>query len=497
MKKKSISIVLLSAMLASVLAACGSEPSGATDSSSPDSGSEVTQAEDTRFVADSLPVELDFEGAEFNIMIGDYAGAYLDDLYQAEETGSRLSDSVYHMIQNVQERLNINLVYNWETYVFKDMGAHQTKIISSILAGSNDFDLLFDNPNYTMQMLDGEYFVNLADNRYIDLEKPWYNQDVLNNYASDYIHFITGQFSLSNIKYLFSVYFNADLYEETGGTENLYELVDSGKWTIDKLDELTKNVYADLNGDTIAGPEDRYGIAFGDANKYYGFLKPCGINMFENTDSGYSFTYDSERAVEAYDRLRRLVNENINTAKTFWNNDNTPDYQISTGGGNYASKLFCEGRSVFNFGLIADAETIVPMIDFEYGLLPYPKFSEDDDYQIMGQRHGYALIPTISQDYDMSGAVLEALSSEAYRLVVPEYCEVSLKVRYSNDNDVSRMFDLIIQSEVTDPGEIYTDYLGYPNGKIRDLLFNNSESWMSEMAKVKDGLVAKMDAITK
>ncbi|MCI8387378.1 MAG: extracellular solute-binding protein [Clostridiales bacterium] len=493
MKKRRISMVLILALLTSMLAACGNEHDNDADTDPVDSSSEAEVSEDT---VDSLPAGLDFGGAEFNIMIGDYAGAYLDDLYQPEETGNRLSDTVYQMIQNVQERLNISLNYSYETYVFDDMSAHQTKITSGILAGDNDFDLLFDNPNYTMQMLEGNYFENLADNKYIDLDQPYYNQDVRDNYANDYVHFITGQFSLANIKYLFAVYFNADLYEDIGGTENLYELVDAGKWTIDKLDEITKNSYADLNGDTIAGPEDRYGIAFGDANKYYGFLKPMGINMFEKSGNDYIFTYGNERANEAYERLRRFINENENTAVTFWNDDTHPDWQISTGGGNYASKLFVEGRALFNFGLISDSATIVPMIDFEYGLLPYPKYKEDDEYQIMGQRHCYAMIPTTTASSDMSGAVLEALSSESYRTLVPEYCEVSLKTRYSQDNDVSRMFDLIIKSETTDPGEIYSDYLNYPNSMIRNKLSENSESWASEMAKVKSELIEKMNAIT-
>ena len=82
----------------------------------------------------------------------------------------------------------------------------------------------------------------------------------------------------------------------------------------------------------------------------------------------------------------------------------------------------------------------------------------------MLQRSCYALIPVTVEDKDAAGAVLEALSSESYRTLVPEYCEVSLKTRYSQDDDVSRMFDLVINSMVYDPGEIFSGQRGSPSG---------------------------------
>ena len=99
-------------------------------------------------------------------------------------------------------------------------------------------------------------------------------------------------------------------------------------------------------------------------------------------------------------------------------------------------------------------------------------------------------------DEDAASAVLEALSSEYYRTLVPEYCEVSLKVRYSQDDDVSRMFDLIINSIVYDPGEIYANLLGTPSGMFRNAVFDNDPNWASAIASNKDSLIAKMEQIT-
>lgn len=498
MKKSTVSVFLLASMLLALTVSCGSENdagSGTTQAS--DRTDTTAPIEESPFVADDLPSDLDLGGAEVKIMIGDYNNAYIDDMYSEEETGNRLGDAVYKTIHNVQDRLNVSLVYNWQTYTWAELSGFQSKITSGIMAGDNEFDILFDVMNYSAQMQEGEYFVNLADVKYIDLDKPWYNQTVRENMPTDYIYFLSGQFSLANVKNVYAIYYNADLYDSLGKTEDLYALVDSGRWTLDKLEELSKDCYADLNGDTTADPGDRYGITFGDNNKYIGFIKAFGMDIFKKTSGGYEFTYDNERAVDVIARLCSLVNENENVLPGKHNAEN-PDYMISTGGGNFASKPFIEGRSLFSFGLIADAATIVPNIDFGYGLLPYPKWDEaKEDYANMLQRNCYSMIPVTVGDADAAGAVLEALSSESYRTLVPEYCEVSLKTRYSQDDDVSRMFDLIINSIVYDPGEIFANLLGTPSGLIKDALGNNDPNWASRMASKKNELISKMDEIIR
>ena len=111
------------------------------------------------------------------------------------------------------------------------------------------------------------------------------------------------------------------------------------------------------------------------------------MNIFKKTETGYEFAYDNERALDVVDRLCRLINENENVLAGKHNSDN-PEYMISTGGGNYASRAFVEGRSLFTMGLIADASVIVPEIDFDWGLLPYPQWDETQtEYATMLQRN--------------------------------------------------------------------------------------------------------------
>ncbi len=494
MKRTYWTHLLLTALL---LAACAADTPAAesgTAGSVPETGTVETEATPS-FVSDDLPADLDFGGETVHILIGDYNNAYVDDMYSAEESGNRLSTAIYNMIGSVSERLNAVLAYRAEYYNWDSMTRFQTQITQGILAGDGAVDLLFDAQNFSAQMRDGEYFADLSELDYVNPEKPWYNQDVRNNLANDYVHFASGQFALANVKNVFALYFNADLYAALDIEEDLYAAVDAGKWTRDMLETLTKDVYSDLNGNAKADVGDRFAVTFGDQNKYLGFIKAFGLDMFRKTDDGYTYTYGNERALEAAEYCQRLIYENRGVLKAAQNFEES-DESVSSGGGNYASKVFVDGNALFSFGLVADAAVIVPMIDFGYGILPYPKWDENqENYTNMLQRNCYALIPTSAADPNRAGAVLEALASESYRALVPEYCEVSLKTRYSQDNDVSRMFDIIINHIVYDPGEIYASLLGTPSALFKNHLVSGSTNWASTAASNEKKLSKLMESI--
>lgn len=152
-----------------------------------------------------------------------------------------------------------------------------------------------------------------------------------------------------------------------------------------------------------------------------------------------------------------------------------------------------EGRSVFSCALVGDAEFIVPEITFSYGILPYPKYTESEEYRSEQLTPLYVMIPVTAQDKDVSSAVIEAVSSEAYKTQIAEYCETALKVRYSQNENVARMFDLIRESVSFDAGRVSGLSLGYPEIDWKDAINKKNVNWASEMAKKRDRWVALME----
>ena len=478
---KKTMLFLLAALL---LTSCSSaDTTETTETASSETTASVTEAEtEPLFESDDLPDTLDFGGETMGVYVGNYNDAYYADLYSAEETGNRFSDSIYHMLKGVEERLNIKLEYIDDQFTYSEISAHTKRVTSAIMAGDDTFDLIIGATNFSAVVNDGEYFMNLADLPYVDLEKPWYNQSVIENMPSDYIFSTLGSFSIANVKNAFGIFFNQSLLNTMDIDVDLYQMVDDGKWTLDALTALVKDTYIDLDGDMQKSAQDQYGMTFGDSNKFLGLLPAFDIKMFEKTDDGYAFTYNSERAASAVTHMCDWVHATNDVASVKGNNDNEAEgWMISSGGGNYVSKIFMEGRALFSASLIADAQSIVAGIDFEYGLLPYPKWDEtQQNYQTTLQRAAHALIPTTA-NAESASALFEALSSATYRTLIPEYFEVTLKTRYAQDNDTSRMYDLIANSIYYEPGEIFGTQMGSPSALFKEAINKNTPNWASIM----------------
>jgi len=97
MKRKFTAITLLLALL---LVSCG-ETGSSTDTTKPNDTTATPVENESPFEEDNLPADLDLGGKTINILIEDYNGAYVEDMYAEEATGNRLTDAVYHVITGV------------------------------------------------------------------------------------------------------------------------------------------------------------------------------------------------------------------------------------------------------------------------------------------------------------------------------------------------------------------------------------------------------------
>ena len=488
MKKFTI-LILLAALLTS-MNSCGKTEQNTEGTAGETSVVQETE-ETSLYVADDLP-ELNYDGRTATFYIGDYNNAFWNDFYAEATNGERVNDAIFDSIQAMNERLNVNLTHIQDTFGWP-ITDHTNRITNLIMAGDNSFDLLFSVNNFVGEQLTSPYFMNLADTPHVDLSKPWYNQSIPEALPTDDVWFIIGDSGLGNVKHTFCVFFNEDLMAANGIDTDLYSMVDEGKWTLDAFTKIAQQGYVDTNGNTEKDAGDSYGLTFGDANKITGFLSSLDIKMISQTDSGYKIEYRNEHAVNAVEKITALANENLSVAPFWLTNGDHPEWQVATGGGNYGSLTFMEGRSLMTCSLICDAATIMPEIDFSCGIVPYPKYDEaQKNYYSFLQRSCYVLIPTTA-DAEFSGALLEAWSSQAYRTIMPEYFETTLKVRYSQDNNTSRMFDLIRSSISYDPGEIFASFLGTPSGMLKSFVYENNSDWVSSVTAQENVWQAALD----
>lgn len=431
-------------------------------------------------VEDSLPDTLDFEGADVRVFS---RGGDKDTLmeFSAEEmNGDVVNDAVFSRNLSVQERLNVVMELILDTGLTRHSGAGNT-IRASVTAGSDDYDLIGNAMYNTMPLVVDNMFLPLNTLPYLDFSAPWYNQAFLettNLNGNNYV--IMGELSQTMISGTFSMFFNKTLFDEYyNGSENLYDIVNEGEWTLDRMATLCEPLYTDTNGDGAANEGDTFGHFFTDtktlgADSFFGAAQ---IEYLAKTDDGtYIFNGTSERMVEFAEKMHKLLFQNNNTLRTPNNNEQIMD-------------IMKNHQAVFTTWMLGGIDYLRDMED-AFGIIPMPKLNEAQEIYTSYIHDGSSAftIPVTAQNTDITAVYLEAMSAESFRTVTPAYFETAIKSKYSRDSETSQMLDLIVSGVYLDYSYIYGQSLGAPIDVIRGILADatsceNSQSKLKGLEK--------------
>jgi hypothetical protein len=398
---------------------------------------------------DNLPGDLDFNQAEYRVLIRDEED-YKENEFVDAPGSEVISDALYSRQQQVEDRLNIKII------PVKKPGdwGHRDEFISavrdSVFAGTDDFDMIAGYAYYiTPLALDGN-FVNLAAFPYIDYENPWWPESIKNELIIDNkLYFITGDYSLSLTKRAQCLFFNKTIAEDYA-LPNLYQLVLNNEWTLDKFAEISKSVSSDLNGDGIYDTADLYGFIHLKVDVYHQVLQ---LPLAEVDDNGdLSIAIYNEKFLNAYSKLYEILHAQSTLATNLRNS--TDDYGLT---------LFKNNYSLMRGGRMDISQSLKDM-ESDYGILPFPKYDQSQDKYYTTSADDYSLLcvpVTVNSDkYAMIGAATEAIAAEGYRTVTPAYFDIALKNKYSRDDESSQMLDIIAEGNSFQPALIYSGSLG-------------------------------------
>ena len=483
--KRLISTLILVSMLAS-LAACGDSPSqgGTTTTTSDETTAEpIDNTHDANgFLLDSIPADTNFGGKTFNILVREKIAP--TEFFVDEQTGDIVDDALVKRNSKIEERIGVKLNYITMPGEWGDRDTFNGAIKQSVMASDGAYDLcaVLSNQLATLT-LDG-LLTNLSTLDYLDFEKPWWANGLLDELAVDgKLWFASGDASLGLINGMMCVFYNKKLCADYS-VPDLYAMVNDGKWTIDKVVELTKDVYSDLDGDGLKSAKDQFGFATGSFNQLYGFLDSFNLPILQRDADGYpsKYIFSSEKVVDAEQKLVSLFKDN-NSFITGKKDEEAFD------------TAFKEGRVLFCTGEFKDTTTYRDISAFDYGVIPFPKYDEaQEDYRTTARAtYSSFCIPKTANDAQMSAAVLECFASESYRTVSPAYFETALKVKYSRDDETSQMFDLIKSSVTFSFATSFTMAIGDPQNTFKGKVATLDSNWASFMASWEPTSQTKLD----
>lgn len=471
MTKKVLSLILAVLMILPMAVACAETPTegeittaGPTAITTAPAASEEIP-EETEFTSKTLPADLKFNGETVTILSRD-ASFVSDELWVDDQNGSMVNDAIYKRNEKVMEQLDVkfeSIKLSGDAYLVS------TELRNAASNGEAYFDIAA-NSTYSTIMYTGEnIFLDLTDCEYLDLDAIYWSQGY-NESASigNSQYLATGALALSLYRLMFITFYNKDLLEEAQ-YENLYTVVDDGRWTIDYQIQLSKDLFRDADGSGTVSEGDTVGFASSTLSYLDPYWSSCDIQIItKDADNYLQYSLDSEKLSNTVDKLIVLFHQS-----NAWFDKSSGDDGKQTA----MSNLFATG----NVGTITlrlgsvETEQFITMQD-EYGIIPMPKYDENQEkyYTFLHDQFTSIGIPSVhssdEEKVQMLGAVLEAMALENYKSVVPTYYEVALKGRYLEDSESWRMLDMIYENVKVDAGVLYTKNLGSIHQTPRNMI---------------------------
>ncbi len=376
----------------------------------------------------------DMNGYEFRILTRP-ADSWMNDQYVEEETGDIINDAVYRRNETVKALFNIDIT------AIRASDDSSAVALNNILAGDDEYDVIFPHARTAFSYALQDSIVNFLDVSTIDLTKEWWAKDLVDSCnINNHLYVLDGDISTKRLYYTYTVFFNKDIFDELG-LDYPYQLVKEGKWTFDTFSKLVKQGGKDLNGDGLINENnDRFGYYSVDWYGPFSVLYAGGQRIYTKNERGIpELSLNSSKTVKIFSDFFGLVK----TEDVFMRLEQT---RVPT------SDIFRDGRAMFADKCLGEAQSLRDMTS-EFGILPYPKFDESDDYaSLIGGGSSLLIMPVTVEDYDKTGKIIEALCALGSRDVIPAFYDVSLKTKFSRDKESEEMIDMIKDSLTYDLG---------------------------------------------
>ena len=486
MTKKVLSLILAVLMLLPMAVACAETPNEGDNTSAeaqitaaPNGADETAEPEETELLSRTLPADLKFNGETVTILSRD-AAFVSDELWVDDQNGAMINDAIYKRNAKVMEQLNVSIE---SIKLAGDAYSVSTELRNAASNGEAYFDIAANSTYSTIMYTCENVFLDLTKCEYLDLDAIYWSQGY-NESASigDAQYLATGALALSLYRLMFITFYNKNLLE-AAQYENLYDVVDDGRWTLDYQIQLSKDLYKDSDGSGTVSEGDVVGFAGSTLSYLDPYWSSCDIQIItKDADNYFVYSLNSEKLSNTVDKLITLFHQS-----NAWFDRSSGDDGKQTA----MSNLFTSGNvgtATLRLGSV-ETEQFINMQD-EYGIIPMPKYDETQEkyYTFLhDQFTSIGITSVLSNDEEkvqMLGAVLEAMALENYKSVAPAYYEVALKGRYLDDPDSWRMLDMIYENVKVDAGVLYTKNLGSIHHIYRDMVDVGNNAISSKLKAV-------------
>ncbi|MBQ3815362.1 MAG: hypothetical protein II836_04840, partial [Clostridia bacterium] len=312
MKKRILSVILALLMIIPALAACSenkAEPENApaADPNTPSveevtpDNDELSALEQRQLIPDNLP-DVKYDGRDYLV---ETENRKVYEILSEELTGEACNDAVYNRNLLLEKRFDVHIgVIEHET--------PYNEIVTAVTAGTHDYDIAGFINFLTLTPVSARVLYNWLDIPRVDLNQPWHNK-LANDGATinNRLYVINSDLSISTLLYTYGMFFNYNIMEQYGySSADLYDIVFEGKWTVDRMTEITSGIWQDVNGDGKhdAGDIHGYAVINGSINTHDVWLAALDLSplLVIRAQDDYEVRFFGDRTVTALEKVNYL-----------------------------------------------------------------------------------------------------------------------------------------------------------------------------------------------
>ena len=456
MLKRIISLTMCLAMLLLAMSLVGCKKEIEEEAQTSEYATVETVEGDTYVAPD-----VNYNGKDFNVM----TWSWCEDWVLSIDEGSNAIDSqTYYHLKNVEREIGIK--FNIAIEQDGHYGYHENFIGKvETLSGEDKIDLV---SQYSLAASIGAQYglyANLLDLKYVNWDAEYWSDSLYDfNAVNGKMYYCTGDLTGTSVRNMFIMLYNYDM-ANNNHMGDLYKLVDNGEWTIEKLKQLSSNIYENDNNDQFRNVGDTFGLVLGEYLVIDAFQAGVGLTSIVNQNGKLEINekMNGEYGINVVQMLESLLHENEGAycPNKPDNSDHRPNY----------GEAFVNGKAVFEVNMCEGILSAVSKSDINYGILPMPKYDKNQEgyYTCLNMTYNMYSVPMIARDKDMSGAVLESLAHSGNKTLIPTINE-ALRYKYSQRTDDIRMLEIIKEGIIYDPGRLF-DQMGifsFVRSTVRD-----------------------------
>ena len=461
---KILSLMLALIMVAGLFVSCGNNPGG-SETKAPETTKAPDESNDPEKILPDLPDER-FDGYEYRIRVrgSDTSVWYTRGIDAEERTGDTINDATLERNNYLEEKYGI-------TISTIEGGGVSGAVTQAVLNQLDEFDLALAGID-SLGSLAPKYVYDLKQLEFIDLEKPWYDQNFNAELSiGGRLYAATGDLPINDDNGTWGILFNKKLAEDTS-MPNLYELAASGDWTLDKLYELSKTVTRDVTGDDLLDENDVWGFQTETYNTY-AIIASAGERIAAKDENDLPYLPAGTERFQAV--LEKAVQVCGDRSVSFLHSDYESKY--SDVWNDCYIPAFTSGRVLFKMvGL--QGLTIGRNMEDPLGVLPMPKYEVSQETTLSPVTVGNAtavFIPISVTDVRRTSIITEALFAESRYTTRVAFYETTLQKKYTEDEESKVILDQIIENRTYDLGSVYG--WGGIVDKLQNLMANRSTNF--------------------